>query len=289
MFKVSTDLKSISTIPPTVLDNIEKQKRFIRQIFTETAREIESGKSPKLTYDSKNGIQKMSEAQAKQATDLKEGIDNNTISLKSLSLAINGYIDASKALYDGAIKEHDKERKFQKYVQYTALVYELSNVVIDTLSTFEVGGVDEIRRTYDARISSVNSIKAEIQQRREVSKKQLNGEDLKKDLAKYDDWVAALDGGIEKWAGILATVDKQKQLAKDARSNIARLQKVRDDAHLQLKILEEVGILQQTVDYLNDLDDISMKVGSIPLLPIDSSTVNELIGIGSAENAAKKR
>lgn len=286
MFTVSAELRTLPNITPAVIKMIDQHKQAIRLIFRETARQIEAGHNAKLTFSADSGLQ-LSRHQAESAERLRNAVEENSISLRSLGLAVNAYISISDEMYRAAVAEANPEKKYNLYVQYTTLVYELSDIVIGVLSDFEVSGVGEIRKIYDERVAAVDRIKTEITSQREAQRKGakehgLTDEALKKEMKKYDDWTAALDNSMARWGDILSIIDKQKDWAKSAERNISRLQLVRKDAQLQLNILREVGIVKQTLNYLNGLEDI-LRINDLPLLRLDAPVVNELLGLSSPE------
>jgi hypothetical protein len=281
-FASSTDLIEFHQIDDTVRAKINGRKEAIRKIIWETASRMETNRDVAITLDDRNAQLALSEDELQTAERLNNAIKDNNISLSSLGLAIKMTVNISQVLHDAASRA-PSDRKYDLYVEYTALAYELGALVVDLLDNFQQKGIDDLRRLHDERRQEVDRIKGRINNRIDLARnrhteKQITAEHLDREIDKFNNWLAALNVSLDGWKEVFSIVDKQEIWAKQMKSKGQVFRDLRDDAGLQLDVLAELGTARAALLSIDSIKQI-VDIAEVPLLTLDESIAREIIGL----------
>lgn len=282
-FEVSTDVFTWGNIDEKVIARINGRREAIRRIIWLTAEQLEKKEQASVTFD--EGAAAISVSQQDTAARLSQAINQGNISMRSLALAVNMFVDVSKGLYDAATQEKNAEKKYSLYIEYTALVYELSAIVVDMLENFKPEGLAELKALHEERKTEIDKVKGRVRNRIDLYEQrkasgEIGEEAFKSAEARLNGYLDALNSQLTAWQQILTTVDQQKAWADKVRTKSQTFRDLRDESGLQLEILREIGITKVVLKQLESLKDI-LAIKDVPLLKLDSSVVRDLLGLTS--------
>ena len=103
----------------------------------------------------------------------------------------------------------------------------------------------------------------------------MSEENYKIKIQMHEDLISVLDESLEQWVVLFDTIEKQKSWANNVQSKVQDFRDLRDDAGLQLIVLDAVGRTMAIKDYFEDVDEIT-EIALIPLLSINIELVNDL-------------
>lgn len=276
----SDDILKIANIGEDVIGQVEGRKKAIKAMILETAKNIEENRKVVITLD-ETGM--LSSQTAEKAKKLSKAFEENRISLNSLVLAIQATFSLSKDLHNKAVQESDPAKKYNLYLDYTAFVYEMSSIVIDTIENFTLGGVENIKELYDERLKSVNQLKQRIQKRTDSYKSQLQNNEITEEryqsvTKQYFEWLDALGTSLKGWDIVFSVIDKQQKWAGNLQKQVEEFKKKKDDADIQLDILVEIGIAKAMLNHLDGLEKFA-NLELPKLLLLDEEIARQLLGI----------
>ncbi|GAB6147438.1 hypothetical protein JCM12294_48870 [Desulfocicer niacini] len=281
-FKVSADILKLSNIEDVVSKKIAAYRNAIKDKIWKTAEAIENSSSVNIIWDNDNI--ELDVEENKSVKKLNDAIKKNNISLKSFATAIRAFTSISDQMYTEAMSAKQKDRKFHLYVEYTAFVYELSSVTLEILNEFKIEGIEELHKLHNKRETTVKGIKDKIDeqitaQKKRLEKKVITEAEFQNDLAKYNSWKEALDYSLGRWQQIFDTISKQKDWAKNISKQANVFEKLRDDAGIQLSVLKEIKVVDETFRVFQYLGEIVQLASNIPLLKLDRDVAEQLLGI----------
>lgn len=278
---LSTDVIQFREIPEKIKNNILARRDAIKRLIWQVASDIESKRDTGVKIDPEKRTLSLQEI--KRVQRLKEAIKENSISLRSLSLAIKMVVDISNSLYKEAIEQKDKDLKYNLYVEYTAFAYELSSIVIELIDDFKQNGKQELQLLYNERKHEVELLKGRLENRRVLYKNKLESGNIKQKeydekVRQFEDWKKALEATLNGWNRIFQILENQEVWTKKIKSKEEIFKDIRDDAGLQLDILAEIGIAREALSYFESIGQIT-EIAQIPLLPLNDEIVDVLLGL----------
>jgi len=288
---VSTDFFLLRNVDEKIKAKIDRRKKAIKEIIWTTAADIEAKRNTGITFNGKEF--NLSGQKTKQIELLNQAIQNNSISLRSLSIAIKGFVSTSTLLYENALTEKDPNTKSDLYIEYTAFAYELSSIVIELLENFSREGINDLNNLYNERKIEVDRLKGRINNMKEKNKRYLSEglideQKYQSKIKGYDNYIEALDATLTGWQKIFVILDKQEAWAKKLKSKTRIFKDLRDEAGLQLDILAEVKTTMTILSNIKDIEEIS-EVAEVPLLPINANLVQDLLGLNVSLNIETKQ
>lgn len=282
-FWISPQLPRFGTIDALVSERIDARKKAIRRIILETAREIELKRNPTLTFE---GTQvEVASNQQQIAQKLDSAIRKNNVSINSLSLAIKMVVGISAELHQAAISETNGKRKYDLYVEYTALVYELSSLLVEVLENFNQEGADEVQTLYKNRNRSIDMLKEDLNERiqdyeQDLKENKITKEEFEQKKSHFSGYLEALDTSLDAWKKILAVMENQKQWADQITSKVEAFEDLQKDSELQLRVLKELGIVKEIREVIKGLEELA-NIAEVPLLKLDKEIALQLLGLKS--------
>jgi len=248
-------------------EGIEPRRNEIKKIIWNSAKAIENRENFVVSIDS-NGLQ-MTRDQKRRFDAFVTGIQLSNVSLRSQALAITLMVDLNESLIRNIRSETDGRKRRELYATQAIFVYELADIIVEMLEGLENAGARSILALYQAEMNQIAAIVKRIERRSQAAQ----GNDS---LAKG--WLSALEETRTSWVSVLAIVQDQDRWVAQARTNRKHLEKTRDDASIQLAVLERTAILGEVIDSLAALGDL-FKVREIPLLKVDAKVVLELLNL----------
>ena len=271
-FRVSEHLVGIDS-DGNVRTRIPQLKEEMRAIIIAAAEQIEQEHDLEIRVDDE-GIQ-LTHTEKEKFDQFRDAIEKTNISLQSYALAVQLLIEVNSVLVEQAKKEEDPERKRYLYARQAAFVHELTSIIIEMLTSLTTEGLREIRSIHQDELAEIVSLKNRMNARESQA---LDEADRQRASQRTKDWLKALDQVKEEWASVLQFLATQESWINDARGARKRFELVKEDASIQLGVLERIMIVTEVSEALGSLEAIT-KVQDIPLLHLDAETALSLLQI----------
>ncbi len=283
-FLVSDEILKIPGIPKKIKDSIKAKKRALKDFLLETARRIELKKGFVIKTD-EGGIS-LEEIRDHQLNELKVNAEKSNLSIKSLSLAFELIISSSVSLFEQAKQEQDIALKYEKYVDYAVIVYELTDIAILMISEFKHEGAEELK---DLASSQSYIIEKRMQMDeikiRELDlkfkNKEISESEYEADKQFYEQSRAGLNPVLDVWNRVLEIVNDKEKFISNMKSNISSLEKIKEKHKRVLFNLYHIGVAKEVVNTIEGFDNILKQLQNVPILVVGEVLSKELLQIKS--------
>jgi hypothetical protein len=157
-------------------------------------------------------------------------------------------------------------------------------LTIELLDEFQLGGIEVLNKLHKKRKNEVDSIKGRVDNQIELQKIRLNRKEItheqyEEELKRYNGWKQALDYSMSRWTQIFDIIAKQKDWAEKISEQSNVFKKLRDDAGIQLLVLKEIKVIDETFKVFKYLGEIVELTSNIPLLKLDKDVAEQLLGL----------
>lgn len=289
-YVLSTYIRGFTDISPNIDNEIQQMREQIRSIIRLVATDIEihGGNSGTLILQENGRITytpnpKLPEELNNRREQLLKANLNNSVSVRSASIAIKLLAGINNTLMEQAKSAETRREKGQLYIAQSAYVYEMSDIVVELLEKLELEGKSTILNLHaqaenrtSNRIAEINN---QVQRARQLHQEDMmSAEQLEKETESYLLIKQANEEGLKVWDDLIKTLEKQAEF-------IAKIKKVksiliykRDKAKLQLDTLRDLQQVAEFRDTIGSLSDLVESVSSLDLLVLDERTVRILLG-----------
>lgn len=292
-FTLSGDIVKFKDIPRKVDEQIILIQNQVYLLIKKVAIDIELHKSTSgtLTMNDKGEVLYIPNKNIPQQIDSKRedllrANLKNSVSIRSAFLAFNLMSELNRELTDKAQKEKDRKTKEKLLITQAIYVYEMSEMVLQLLSSLELEGIETIYSLHENAKARSKQHVAEINEHKEKAKalKEKNlitDEALANELNSLDFLVRANLSNLEAWTGILDKTGKQKDFLANVKMKKDLIAYKRDKAKIQLETLRDLAQTAELRDSIGSLDDIVASVANLDLVILDEETISTLLGYKS--------
>jgi len=290
-FVLSTNIKTFSDISKDVDTEIANMKEQLEILIKQVAQDIEihNGVSGTLTLHSDGRIEYIPNKDLPKALNdkreklLKSNLENS-VSIRSASLAFSLLADINKEIKKNALKATTRKDKEGFYMKQAIFVYEMTDIVINLLDKLTLSGKENIETIYKDSKVKLKARISQIEKQQSKTKELVKSGDipksqLKPSLKRLDAMINAQSRVLTTWEDVMKKVGKQDQYLKKLKSKNKLLHYYKDNAKLQIETLRDFRALANLQDAIGSLDDLIDTVSSLDLLVLDDKTVSQLLGI----------
>lgn len=289
-FTLSGDIVKFKDIPRKVDNQINLIQKQVYLLIKKVATDIELNKSTSgtLTMNDKGEVLYIPNKDIPQQIDAKRedllrANLKNSVSIRSAFLAFNLMSELNRELTDKAQKEKDRKTKEKLLITQAIYVYEMSEMVLQLLSSLELEGIATIYNLHQNAKDRSKQHVAEINKHKEKAKalKEKNlitDEALANELNSLDFLVRANLSNLEAWTGILDKTGKQKDFLANVKMKKDLIAYKRDKAKIQLETLRDLAQTAELRESIGSLDDIVASVANLDLVILDEDTISTLLG-----------
>jgi len=292
-FVLSTHIKNFSDIPKSIDRDILRIKKQTELLIKSIALDIEinRGSSSALILDDNGNVSyspnsNLPENLNNKREELLRANLNNSISIKSVSLAFLLLVDINKEVMEKALVAKDIKTKERLYMTQAIYVYEMSDIVLKLLDSISLDGKDTILKLHsDAKKRVSLNIKNIENQKIKAEDLKENGlisqKDLEKELSSLDLMAKATQRSLESWETIISKIGDQEKFLDNLKNKRELIAYKKSKAKLQIETLRDLRGVAELKDSIGSLDDIIDSVTKLDLLVLDEDTVSELLGYES--------
>jgi hypothetical protein len=279
---LSSSLMVNKNVHKNIKGKVNEYSQNIQKILFATAHFIEKEKFESVD-EAINAIS-LSKFDKNRLIDLVKAQKCLSFSYSTLSAVIEIFKIANKNILDeisqvGFADSAEKRiNKTSLYLKNAIVVYELTNFVVDYLSSFQLNGINDIKY-----------IQQEVY--RDIEKSHKDDEELKKQVNRGSEKLrdmmlqeinqrgAMRERIKEKWAIMLQQIDKQTQTVGEAKNFIDDLKIIRDNAKNRIDILNITATTALVENSINMISELASNMQDWALPPLDEKTACELLGL----------
>jgi len=284
-FVISDDILKIEELSNKVKAEINARKMAIKQLIFEIADKINKRIDIEIRYE--NSKISLHKVHKKKIYTLRKHVDESNTSISNLALALEMVASIVKSIAQDVKAEKDKDIQLDKYVEHTAIVFELTNITIDLLNYFKHQGAKSLNELYKSEINSINDNQNE------------NNFEIKKIKDKYkekDDKMSETDNDAVKQ---YITLNKQLESAKKiwylVKFNLGekekfintmknRIEELKTKRKLAERTLSSLSCILTAADAAKIIEEISKVVNvvtDVPLLKIENTMIEAVLKINT--------
>jgi len=293
-FILKTYIRTFKQIPEETDQYVKGVKVGIRKTIFKTIRKIESNKAiykgtllideeGNIKYLEGQGLSAEEKMNQKTKAQLLEGNFKNSVSIRSAAIAFEVLSKMNKELISRAQSASDKKSKQNLYINQAIFVYEMSDIVLQLLSSIELEGSVAIQNVYkdiekDVQ-SAIEAIElAETNAQKDYKDGVITKEKLDRKVKQYKLSKQHNEDVLKKWnEGVLVKLKNQEEFLNSIKQKKRLIQSKMEDAKIQLQTLQNIRNLDIIQESLISLDDLVNSVSDLELLVLDEATVNSLL------------
>ena len=273
---LSSDIAKAPNIPKELRAQVSTLHKRIRAVIEQVAVLIENDKyreAEQLPQTLQNLIER------ERADRLVQADKAIHISYESLALAVSFFSELNEAILARIEQERSVDRQRQMMFGNAVMIYELAAFAIDYIANFTLGGVTELERLHRDTMSEI--AKADEAQERLTAIANREGVEMEvRDgiLADVRHRKEALNLFRNEWNGYVRDTQQFHKRVEEVQNKIPTLEAIRDNAQVQLDVLELVAMLhflrKNAVAVRATVDSLQ----GFRLAPLTPARVRRLIG-----------
>jgi hypothetical protein len=273
---LSSNISRAKGVPEEVRDQVAALHGRIRQIIGQVAWSIESGRYA----DTETSVRSLpSRNERERGARLVQADKAICVSCETLRLTVDYFSDLNGQLLEQAERELSPERQSQMMFGNAIMIYELADFMIGFIRGFSPGGLIELEALHEETLERIRRAKGE-RKRLEVRARRDDTEasarvDVLDNLRQTD---AALEALQQEWQSYVAQTRQLHERITEVQNKIPTLELIRDNARLQLDVLELVAMLA----FLRQNDEAVRAAVStlqeLRLVPLTPDRIRRLLG-----------
>ena len=279
---LSTNLIANKNIHNTVKNKVKDYSENIYKILLATAHFIENEKFESVDKAVENI--NLSKFDKNRLVSLVDAQKNLSFSYSTLSAVIEIFKIANKGILDD-IENADfadtTEKRLTKtnlYLKNAIIAYELTNFVVNYLSSFQLNGINDIKVIQQ---DVYNDIKKSRMDDEDLRKKSSTGSEKLRDMMyqEIEHRTIVRNRIKEKWEKILSDIDGQSKTVAEAKSFINDLKIIRDNSKNRIDILNITATTALVENSISMISELASNMQDWTLPPLDEKTACELLGL----------
>ena len=279
---LSASLIANKNVHQKVKSKVSEYSQNIQKILFATAHYIEKEKFESVD-EAINSIS-LSKFDKNRLLNLVNAQKSLSFSYSTLSAVIEIFKIANNSILDeirdvGTADTTEKRvNKTALYLKNAIIVYELTNFVVNYLSSFQLNGISDIQAIQQEVYRDIEKSHKDD----EVLKKQVNqGSEKLRDmmLLEIEQRDNMRNKIKDKWEIMLKQIAKQTDTVDDAKSFIGDLKIIRDNAKNRIDILNITATTALVENSINMISELASNMQEWALPPLDEKTACELLGL----------
>ena len=272
---LSSNISRATDVPNQVRADVRELHGRIRKIIEHFAWVIEGGK-----YGDTDDLIKSLPARNTQerATRLVQADKELHVSYETLRLTVGFFGDFNVAVLEAIEQAPSKERQMQMMFGNAVMLYELADYVIGFVEKFTPGGLRDLEDLHQEAQRHVETIRAAQQRLIEKTNQdeidQGVREGILSDVRGREEGLKAFQ---QEWENYIAEAKQLYSPVGDVRRKVPSLEAIRDNAGIQIEMLELVAMLRflkKNTDSIRAAVDV---LRGFRLAPLDAERVRRLV------------
>ena len=272
---LAPNIAQAKDIPAKLRDDIAQLHARIRDIIEQVALKIESGK-----YQETEAVAKSlpGRNERDRAIRLVEADKAIRISYESLRTTVEMFSGLNEKVLTKIQQERSEDRKTQMFFGNAIMIYEMADFVIDYIENFRPTGFRELESLHQETLQRID--KARKDQESLATRAQREGiEPTVRDATLEDVRIRgeALDAFQEEWDNYVAETKQLHSRVDEVHKKVATLELIRDNARVQLSVLELVSMLRFLRQSADAVRAAVETLQGFRLAPLTASRVRRLV------------
>jgi hypothetical protein len=273
---LSSNISRATDLPAEVRNEVFSLHRRIREIVAQVASLIESGRY----QDTDNLVQSLQSRNERElATRLVQADKAICVSYETLRLTVDFFSELNGRVLARTEQEPSVQGQNQMMFGNAIMMYELADFMIGFIQGFAPDGLSELEALYEETLERVR--KAREGQKRLESKARQDGiepsvrDGILEDLKQRN---ASLDMLQQEWESYVKQTKQLNNRIGEVRNKIPTLELIKDNARLQLDVLELVAMLRFLRQNDKAVRAAVRTLHGLRLVPLTPDRVRKLLG-----------
>jgi hypothetical protein len=276
---LSSSISRARDVPAGVRDEVAALHGRIRQIIAQVAWSIENGRYQHTESSLQNLASRHEQERAMRLVQADKAI---CVSYETLRLTVDFFSELNGQVLERTAREPSAQRQNQMMFGNAIMIYELADFMIGFIRGFAPGGEFELEALHEETLERIRKAKNEQQRQAERARH----DDIEPpvrasilDNLKQTD--AALEVLQQEWETYVAQTRQLHDQIAEVQNKIPTLELIRDNARLQLDVLELVAMIR----FLRQNDEAVRAavrtLHGLRLVPLTPDRVRRLVGTGA--------
>jgi hypothetical protein len=275
---LSSNISRARDVPVEVRDQVASLHGRIRQIIGQVAWSIETGHY----QDTEGSVQNLpGRGERERAARLIQADKAICVSYETLRLTVDYFSELNGQVLEQTEREISPQRQSQMMFGNAIMIYELADFMIGFIRGFSPGGLIELEALHEETLERIRRARDE-KKSQEMRARQ---DDIEASVrASVLDNLRQTDSALEvlqqEWQSYVAQTRQLHERIAEVKNKIPTLELIRDNARLQLDVLELVAMLR----FLRQNDEAVRAairtLHGLRLVPLTPDRVRRLLGSG---------
>jgi hypothetical protein len=274
---LASNISRARDVPVQVRDQVASLHKRIRQIIGQVAASIEDSHY----RDVESSVQDLpSHGERERATKLVQADKEICTSYETLRLTVDYFSELNLQVLEQTEREASPQRQGQMMFGNAIMIYEFADFMIDFIRGFSPGGLTELESLHEETLERIHRAKTE----QERLKARARHDDIEASVsASVLDNLRQRDGALEVlqqgWQSYVAQTRQLHERIATVQDRIPTLELIRDNARLQLDVLDLVAMLRFLRQNDEAIRAAVRTVQGLRLVPLTSDRIRRLLEI----------
>lgn len=273
---LSSNISRATDVPEQLRAEVRALHGRIRRNIESIARMIEDG-NYRDTEDFIAGLPSLN--MRERATSLVKADKDLHVSYQTLRLSVDYFSKFNTMLLDEIDQEGPANRQLHFMFGNAIIVYELADYIIDFMENFTPGGIRDLEDLHKAALRRIEATREDQKHLIETANSgQIDAKLRESRLKAAREREEALTTLQEEWKTYIKEASQFYTRVENVREMVPNLEFIREDARIQIQMLEMVSMLQLLRESLNSVQGTVDALAGFRLAQLNSTRVRQLLG-----------
>ena len=271
----------------SIQTNIRKRRSVVQELIRKTAHNIHNSINFQLSSDGNTVSIKEDLAEAAKAN---KHLQESNVSVNSMIFALQLVAEIAQIFGQDLQNETDKNEQFEKYIEYTIIVYELIDEMIKVLNGFEHKGFSdltsmsndhlaEIKSQRESYITEIKNIKSDF------TAGKIDQERYQARTILYEGLIESLKPAEKVWQDIRSNLSDKEKVIEELKAKTELLEEKKKDAFNALSTFAQIKIAKGIKNLPQDVFKAADFILDMPLYIPDEQTIQLYLGVEDLDSA----
>ena len=273
--------------PKQIQNDISARQREVQKLIKQTAHNIQNSINFQLSSDGNTVSMKADLAEAAKAN---EHLQESNVSVNSMIFALQLVAEIAQNFGQDLQNETDKNEQFEKYIEYTIIVYELIGEMIKVLNDFKHKGFSELTSMSNDHLAQIKSQRDSYNTVIKNIKSDFTAGKIDKN--RYEERTTLYEGLIESlkpvekvWQDIKSNLGDKEKVIEELKAKTELLEEKKKDAFNALSTFAQIKIAKGIKNLPQDIFKSADFILDMPLYIPDERTIELYLGVEDLDSA----
>lgn len=270
--------------PAHVRGNISGRRSEVQKLIRDTAHNIHSNINFQLSSDG-NTVRMLAES-----ARANEHLQESNVSVNSMIFALQLVAEIAQTFGQDLQNETDENKQFEKYIEYTIIVYELIGEMITVLNDFEHKGFSDLTSMSNEHLAQIKSQRDSYNTEIKNIKSDFTAGKIDKN--RYEARTTLYEGLIESlkpvekvWQDIKSNLGDKEKVIAELKAKTELLEEKQKDAFNALSTFAQIKIAKNIKNLPQDVFKAADFILDMPLYIPDERTIELYLGVEDSDSA----